>query len=165
MKRSMMNGRRLAVVLVSGMLLVHCAVGDLLFGGNRRREREIKPPPGLVYSEVTFPVWPVFTELPMQAERRGNVMEIVKLGIALGDTGQHEKAAEVFLQGAKDFTSQGCRLEQAFICAAIMEHFKAGKISLVREDFKKLDALRTNPYSKYDDNEDIGKIRRLLKIK
>ena len=98
----------------------------------------------------------------MQKERRGDLMEIVKLGIALSDTGQHEKAAEVFLQGAKDFTSQGARLEQAFISAAIMEHFKAGMISVVRDDFKKLDALRTNPYSKYDATEDIRKLRALV---
>ena len=135
----------------------------LMAGCGPKPKPDILPPPAPAYSDVTFPVWPVFTELPMQAERRGNVMEIVKLGIALGDTGQHEKAADVFLSGAKDFTSQGARLEQAFISAAIMEHFKAGKIALVREDFKKLDALRTNPYSKYDDNENIRKIRAIVK--
>ena len=137
----------------------------LMAGCGPKPKPDILPPPAPAYSDVTFPVWPVFTELPMQAERRGNVMEIVKLGIALGDTGQHEKAADVFLSGAKDFTSQGARLEQAFISAAIMEHFKAGKINLVRDDFKKLDALRTNPYSKYDDNENIRKIRTIVNAK
>ncbi len=119
----------------------------------------------VAYKEVNFPAYPIFNELPPQAERTGDLMEIVKLGIALGDTGHHDKAAEVFLQGAKDFQSEGKRLEQAFISAAIMEHFKAGMIAQVREDFKKLDALRTNPYSKYDDNKDIEKIRAIVKAK
>ncbi len=121
------------------------------------------PPPPPAYTEVTFPVWPVFTKAIEQREFRGDLMKIVELGISLSDTGQHEKAANIFLQGAKDFTSKGARLEQAFISAAIMEHFKAGKIALVREDFKKLDALRTNPYNNYDDNDNIRKIRAIVK--
>ena len=139
------------------------AVTILMAGCVHTEEKPVpQPPPAPQFREVTFPVYPIFKELPMQKERRGDLLEIVKLGIALSDTGQHEKAADVFLQGAKDFTSQGARLEQAFISAAIMEHFKAGMISVVRDDFKKLDALRTNPYSKYDDNEDIRKIRALV---
>ncbi|MBQ7176001.1 MAG: hypothetical protein IJS08_01190 [Victivallales bacterium] len=119
------------------------------------------PPQPIEYT-FTEKDFPVSTELPIHPERPGELREIAKLGIALGDIGQHEKAAGVFLQGAQDFSSQGKRIEQAFVQAAIMEHFKAGKMNLVREDFKKLDGLRPTPYSRYDDNESIRKIRLIV---
>ena len=44
----------------------------LMAGCGPKPKPDILPPPAPAYSDVTFPVWPVFTELPMQAERRGN---------------------------------------------------------------------------------------------
>ena len=98
------------------------------------------------YWGIEFDDYPVFTELPETVKGKMNVKQVVELGLALGDLGEHHKAAEVFLKGARSFESKDARLEQAFISAAIFEHFKAGEISMVREDFKKLDDLRTSPY-------------------
>ena len=121
-----------------------------------------KLPPAPIEYTFSNNDFPVFTELPLHPEKQDDLKKIVELGIALGDNGQHEKSAQVFLQGAKDFRSVGGRLEMAFVQAAVIEHFKAGRIDLVRDDFRKLDTLQHDNYTNYDDLASIRSIRRIV---
>ena len=116
------------------------------------------------YKTVSFADVPTNPKIEKVSDK-SDVKKIVTLGLALSGEGKHKEAADVFEQALKDFKSKDSRLEQSIVQALICEHFKAGMIDKVREDFVKLDSYRTSVYDKFDDNADIAKIRKLVSTK
>ncbi len=93
---------------------------------------------------------------------REDINQVISFALAKSDAGRHDEAAEVFLDAAERFRSKEQVLEQDLVKAAICEHWLAGNINAIREDFQTLSQYQKDIYDTYNEDSTIRKIRRIV---
>ena len=90
---------------------------------------------------------------------RNDPNEVVRFALSLSDAGRHGEAAQVLLDAAGRFVSDGARLEQDLVKAAIREHWLAGDLDAVRSDFQILNKHQRDIYDASNEDDTIRGIR------